>query len=107
MKKSHTIVILLIAGLFFLTDCKKKDFPVEAIGIVKNVRYACGPSCDASVFSLLIDSNYYVPNQMLNTTYRIQNLNVIVRYRRTGEYPVQWSGPENMEKIEIISIRKR
>ncbi len=100
---------MLIFSLILISSCKKPNDEniEEGIAFIKITRYACGPACDAFTYSIFINNTYLQPANSLDEKFRIDNLKVFVRYRKTGNFPKQWEGLVNSEIVELLKIEKR
>ena len=98
-------LLIVIAG-----SCSKSSAEstpsLSDVAIVSEVRYACGPSCDASAWVVkLRDQTWYEPVSLPND-FKINDLAVTVVYKRTGQRSAPGQGTGD-EKIEILRIAKR
>jgi hypothetical protein len=112
MKKVNRYTLFsIVFSLLVFQACEKKDETgkneLKANGVIKQIKYACGPACDALTYSVKIADYYFVFSSELSPTFKQQDLAVTIRYTKTGRYPEQWKGPENMEIIDIITLEKR
>ena len=89
-----------------IAGCKKSSNPViEKDGQVKLMRLVFSPGYETAMFDILIDGKYYIPEPALAAEFKVDNLNVHIRYKRAAsslEFPVS-----SDEIIEIIAISKR
>ncbi len=101
-----TCLLLGVAGIL-ATGCSKNNQDVTSTisATVVQVRYACGPACDALGFVIKNTSNELFTPISLGSEFRMNNLPVKIRFKYTGKIPERYTAP-GYEMIEIIQISR-
>jgi len=108
MFKKHRInYLLLVVLIIFAMGCRKnnRDGITTTNATVMQVKFACGPACDALGFIIKTNANKSFTPIDLGLQFRINNLPVKILYKNTGKLPEPFTAP-SYELIEIIQINR-
>lgn len=95
---------ILLVSLF---GCAKNKIAViaDSNATIIQVRFACGPACDAMCYIIKTSLNELYTPISLREEFRSANLSVKIQFKRTGKFPQPFTAP-NHELIEIEKIEK-
>lgn len=108
MNYFSTIYRLLFGGVIILiAGCTKSTLPdvTDVNATILQVKYACGPACDALAYIVKTAANDQLTPINLSQEFRLNNLPVKISYKNTGKFPGAFTAP-NYELIEIIQISR-
>ncbi len=102
--------LFILSLLFCLVISCTKSYPdnshLSSQAIVTQLKYACGPSCDASVWAVqTAEGRWYEPID-IPLNFKVDHLAVSLVYERTGQHSLAGQGAGE-EKIRILQITKR
>ena len=107
LKKSKIIYLFFCVLIISTIGCNKenRDGISTTTATVVQVKYACGPACDAFSFIIRTPANELFTPIDLPQDFRTNNLPVKIRYKNTGKLPIRYAAP-GYELIEIVQISR-
>ncbi len=106
-RKRRITDLLLGLAIIFVTGCHKNTSNdiTTTNATVMQVKFACGPACDALGFIIATEGNKSFTPIGLPLAFRINNLSVKIRFKNTGKLPEPYTAP-SYEQIELLQISR-
>jgi hypothetical protein len=105
--KIQLLAVLLVQLLF--VSCSKDTAGGDTFSepaIIVSTKYPCGPNCSAQGWLLVTSTSFTYEPVNLPESYKVPDLSVQVRLKRTGARSDQWGGT-GQEFVQVIDISRR